>query len=188
MLGVGRTVGAVALAMGGVLLIAGCNSGGSAKPTGAATSTTAAMASDVPTGYDPCSDIPQSVLDSLQWTLKLPRKNSAGNIVWRGCGWAKSTDYAVTVYMTNATVDVVRAENLLDPQEFTVDGRRAISTIQDPDHPSQQCTVDVAVKGGSLEVFITNSDASDPAGSADASCQIARNAAQQIVPTLPASL
>ncbi len=167
------------------LLVGACHLPDSSESS-AATTTTAVP--PVPTAFDPCTDIPSSVLDSLQWTLKFPRKNSSGDIEWRGCGWSKSIDYAVTVYMTNATVSIVRAQNLLDPQEFTVDGRKAISTIQDPDHPSQQCTVDVAVKGGSLEVFITNPEASDTPGSTDSSCRIARDGVQQILPLLPQGL
>jgi hypothetical protein len=182
-------IGAGVFAVSGVLLVAGCNSGGGSSKSSAAASPTSTLAADVPAGYDPCTDIPQSVLDQLQWTMKITRKNSAADgTVWRGCGWSKVPEYAVTVYMTNATIETVRSKHLLDPAEFTVDGRNAILTIQDPDHPSTQCTVDVSVKGGSLEIFLSNSDASDPAGSTDSVCTQARDVAKQITSTLPSTL
>ena len=189
MIGAGRVVRVAALAVGGVLLVAGCSSGGgTTKTSAAASSTSAAEASDVPAGYDPCTDIPQSVLDQLQWTSKIPQKNSADDgTVWRGCGWAKPNYYAVAVYVTNATLARVLAQNYQDPQQFTVDGRKAISTRQVPDHPNQQCTVDVQIKGGSLEIFLSNGEGLGP-GSSMNSCDMARDAVQQIVPTLPATL
>ncbi|WP_216903815.1 DUF3558 domain-containing protein [Nocardia alni] len=168
-----------------VLLVGACQPPDSSKTSAAVTTTTVPS---VPMAFDPCTDIPQSVLDSLQWTSKDSAKNASGDIEWRGCSWVKSTEYGAVVYMTNATVGAVRAQNFLYAQGFVVDGRRAISTIQDPDHQSQQCTVDVAVKGGSLEIFLTNPEASDTPGSTDSSCRIARDAAQQIVPLLPQGL
>ncbi len=185
MIGARRTAGAVALALGGVLLIAGCNSGSDSTHTSAAATSTVAP---VPTGFDPCNDVPQTVLDELQWTLKNPAQNSAADgTQWQGCTWSKIEYYAVTLYMTNATLDKVRAQHFQDTQDLSIAGRQAVSSRQAPDHPRNQCTIDVAIKGGSFEIFLSNSVGDSVGGNLD-SCGLARDVANKIVPLLPASL
>ncbi|WP_216903813.1 DUF3558 domain-containing protein [Nocardia alni] len=170
-----------------MLLIVGCNSGGSAKSTGGATSTTAAMASDVPTGYDPCTQVPQNVLDSLQLTMKIPRQQDAPDgTMWRGCQWASADEYSIAIWVTNATLDNVRSKHYQGTQDLTISGRNAVSSRQVPDHPDQQCTVDVAIKGGSLEFFLSN-PAPGNSGTKNA-CDLAQQAAEKVVPTLPSTV
>jgi hypothetical protein len=168
-----------------VLSVAACHSGGGGSTqSSAATSTT--MAADVPTGYDPCTDIPQSVLDGLQLQSKIPAENQSQGTKWEGCQWVKSNWYAVAIQVTNATIEAVRDRHYQDTQEFTIDERQAISSRQVPDHPNQQCTVDVEIKGGSLEFFLSNSK--DLVAGNMNSCDLARQVAEQVVPTLPAGM
>ncbi|PPJ19992.1 hypothetical protein C5E45_31485 [Nocardia nova] len=59
------------------MLVAGCGSSadGNAQPSGGAPATS--IAADVPQGFDPCNDIPSSVLDSLELEMKIPADNDA---------------------------------------------------------------------------------------------------------------
>jgi hypothetical protein len=176
---------ALATAIAAVLTVAACNSSGGGTQTAAATSTT--TAADVPTGYDPCTDIPQSVLDDLQLESKIPRESQSDGTKWQGCQWVRADWYGLVIWVTNATIDTVRDHHYQDAQEFTIAGRPAISTRQVPDHPQYQCTVNVTIKGGTLEFFLTNSP-SNRMGSDKDSCGMARDAAEKVVPTLPAGV
>jgi hypothetical protein len=175
----GNIIRGVTLAAGAVLLVSACNSsgGGSAQPS----TTTAA---DVPQGYDPCTDISQSILDSLGLHSKIPAENQSDGTKWQGCQWVRSDWYAMAIQVTNATVDKVRDQHYQDTQEFTINGRRAISSRQAPGHPDYQCTVNVEIKGGSLEFFLSNSPSNRMGGNKN-SCDMAREVAEKIVPTLP---
>lgn len=172
-----------ALATSAVIAVAGCGSGGGNAP--ATPSATSTLAADVPTGFDPCRDIPQAVQDSLQLVDKEPDKRRAnGGLVWRGCGWVKSDYYAIGIDVTNVTVAMVRDQHYQDPDEFIIAGRPAISTRQVPEHPLLQCTIDVAIRGGSVEFFLTNSGSDRIVGDRN-SCHMARDVAEHVVPTIP---
>ncbi|MBO0852343.1 MAG: DUF3558 domain-containing protein [Nocardia sp.] len=166
------------------MLVAGCGSG-SQSTSGAAPSST--IAAEVPSGFDPCNDIPQGVLDSLQLESKIPAKASAdGGVEWKGCRWVKSNYYAISIRTTNLTIDMVRDKHFQDTQEYTLAGRRAISTRQVPEHPNNNCSVDVDMKGGSLEFFLSNSPSDQ---SADMNtCDMAREVAEKVVQILPAGV
>lgn len=178
----GKVLGTCAVTAA-VALAAGCGSGGGHTP--ASPSATSTLAADVPVGFDPCRDIPQAVQDSLQIHGKEPDKLRAhGGIVWRGCGWVKSDYYALSIDTTNLTVAMVRDQHYQDQQEFTIAGRQAISTRQVPEHPLLQCTINVAMTGGSVEFFLSNSNSDRIVGDRD-SCHMVRDVAEQVVPTIP---
>ncbi len=176
---------AAGIAAVSVLLLSACHLPSSSKSSAAVSTTTVPS---IPTGFDPCVDIPQSVLDELQWTFKISRQNSADDGTdWRGCSWVKSNYYAVVVYMTNATPDKVRNQHYPDTRQLTIGGRQAVSSRQDADHPANQCTIDVAIKGGSLEFFLTNPKTNTMGGALN-SCDLAREGAEVVTPTLPSRL
>ncbi|GAA5073290.1 DUF3558 domain-containing protein [Nocardia iowensis] len=179
-----------ALALGAVFVIAGCGSStdGDPKPTGNSPTSTTSVAPDVPSGYDPCTDVPQSVLDSEKLLDKTPDdSNASGGIKWRGCLWVQTDGYGARIQTTNITVDMVRAKNFSDTREFTVNGRRAISTRQSNDHPEAACTVDVEMKGGSLEINLSNPPSRRNTGHLD-TCDLTRKLAEKVVPTMPANV
>ncbi|WP_141717808.1 DUF3558 domain-containing protein [Nocardia altamirensis] len=174
------------LALGAVFVIAGCGpSDGDPKATSSPTSS--GVATDVPAGYDPCNDIPQSVLDSEKLHRKEKDDSTAsGGIRWRGCAWVQSDGYAASIQTTNITIDMARAKKFPDTQEFTISGRRAISTRQVDTHPESVCTVDVEMKGGSLEFNLTNPPSSRNTGNLN-TCDLTRALAEKVVPTVPAA-
>ncbi|WP_433758783.1 DUF3558 domain-containing protein [Nocardia sp. CA-135398] len=179
----------VVLGVGAVVLLSGCGSStdGDAKPVATSTSAGSSLAADVPRTYDPCKDVPQAVLDSEKLHGKDPANGDAdGGVKWRGCAWVRSSSYSVSIRTTNLTVDLIRSRNFPETTEFTISGRRAISTRQfDGPYIKEACTVDVELKGGSLE-FNLNNPKSTSTGSLD-SCDLARSLAEKVVPSLPAT-
>lgn len=180
-----RSVVGGVLALGVVVVLGGCDSSvdGDAGPAG---STTATVAADVPAGFDPCEDIPQSVLDSERLRQKIPDNSAAsGGIKWRGCLWGQPDGYAVSIQTTNITVEMVRAKGFVGAYEFVVSGREAVASRQSEVEKEASCTVNVAMRGGSLSVGLTNPTSAKNTGHLD-SCDLARQVAEKVVPALPA--
>ncbi|MGO4648815.1 DUF3558 domain-containing protein [Nocardia sp. 2YAB30] len=185
----GNVFRAATLTIGAMILLAGCASGDDSSG-GAANTSGPSLAADVPRTYDPCKDIPESVLASEKLQSKdlanLDADSEFGRIKWMGCAWVRSNGYAASIRTTNLTVDVVRGRNFPDAHEFTVGGRRAISTRQfDGPHIMEACTLDVEMKGGgSLEFGVNNPPSRSETGSTD-TCQLARTLAEKVVPSMP---
>ncbi|MFD0366187.1 DUF3558 domain-containing protein [Nocardia sp. GCM10030253] len=185
----GSTLLSAAFAVGAVVLLSGCgpSTGGEAKPA-TSTSTRPSLAEGVPRSYNPCNDVPQSVLDSEKLGMKsVAESDAGGGVIWRGCRWVRPNGYAVSIRTTNLTVDLIRSRNFAEATEFTIGGRRAISTRQfDGPFIKEACTVDVEMKGGSLEFNLNNPPSNRDTGSTD-SCVLARRLAENVVPSLPAT-
>ncbi|MFQ6392326.1 DUF3558 domain-containing protein [Nocardia sp. KC 131] len=184
----GTTLLGAAFAIGAVL-VSGCGSstGGDATPA-TATSAEPSLAADAPRSYDPCKDVPQSVLASekLRQTRVSNDDTSAG-VKWRGCAYIRPDGYGTSIRTTNLTIDLVRSRNFPEASEFSVGGRRAISTRQfDGPFIKEACTVDIEMKGGSLEINLNNPPSNRDTGSTD-SCVLARGLAEKVVPSLPAT-
>ncbi|MEV0332079.1 DUF3558 domain-containing protein [Nocardia sp. NPDC050717] len=149
------------------------------------------LAKDVPAGFDPCRDIPEQVLAEERLGHQEPDITEApGGVVWKGCDWVYKGGggYSTSVRVTNLTVEMVRDKNFQDAQEFTIGGRGAISTRQfDGPHVNEVCDINVAVRGGSVEVNVVNPPSRRDTGHLD-SCQIARSLAEKIAPSIPESL
>ncbi|OCF87395.1 hypothetical protein AW168_25825 [Nocardia brasiliensis] len=176
------------LVLGAVFVVGGCgpSEDGPAKTNGPSTSK-ATMAADVPSGFDACTDVPQSVLDSEKLLDKTPNDSNAnGGIKWRGCLWAKTDGYAASIQTTNITIDMVRDKKFPDSREFDIGSRHAISTRQIDDHPDAACTVNVAMTGGSLELNLTNPPSGKATGHLN-TCDLARGLAEKIAPAIPST-
>ncbi|MGW4769671.1 DUF3558 domain-containing protein [Nocardia sp. NPDC004278] len=186
----GKTLLGAVLGVGAVVLLSGCGSstGGDAKPVSTSTSAGPSMAADAPNSYDPCKDVPQSVLDSEKLHGKeLANSDTAAGVKWHGCAWVRSNGYAVSITTTNLTIDLTRSRNFPEATEFTINGRRAISTRQfDGASIKEACTVNVEMKGGSLDINLNNPPSNRDTGSID-SCALARGLAEKVVPSLPAN-
>ncbi|MBF6126952.1 DUF3558 domain-containing protein [Nocardia brasiliensis] len=175
------------LVLGAVFVVGGCGPS-DGQPTSTGTSgAKSSVAADVPADFNPCTDIPQTVLDSDQLKQKIPNDSNAnGGIKWRGCMWAKPDAYAASIQTTNITIEMVREKKFPDTQEFTIGSRRAISTRQVDDHPEAACTVNVEMKGGSLELNLTNPASNRATGHLN-TCDLTRSLAEKIAPTIPAT-
>lgn len=178
-------VSAVLATGAAVLMLAGCSPSGGSTSSSSSPSTTAVQ---VPTGFDPCNDIPQSILDSegLQGKQVNDFQANAGKTLWRGCVWSDPDGYGATIQRTNLTIDMVRDKNFPGAQEYTIGGRKAIATQQSDQNPSEACTVNVEIKGGSLEFNLDN-PASAPKTGKSNTCQLARGLAEKVLSVVPAT-
>ncbi len=176
--------GVVVLGLAAVL--SGCNSddGASADQSASATPT---IAADVPSGFDACTGIPQSLLQSEQLIKpEVDSKDGNGGIKWRGCGWIQSDGYGATIDTTNITLAMVRANKEFSVvEELTVAGRPAITSYVGGQDPHVDCAINVEMKGGSLEISIDNPTSRKKSGNQH-SCDIAKRLAEGIAPAIAA--
>ncbi|NKY26476.1 DUF3558 domain-containing protein [Nocardia gamkensis] len=173
--------------LGAIVAVAGCStSDDDDQPTGQSTPSSApSLASDVPSGYRPCEDVPKTVLDSEKLLDKTPDNSEAtGGVKWRGCMWVQTDGYAATIQTTNINLDMVRKKNFADAREFLITGRPSISTRQVAERFREACTINVEMKGGSLEINLSNPASNRSTGSLD-TCELARTLAEKVVPTMP---
>lgn len=172
-----------------ILLAAGCgtSTGGSAEPSTPASGQS--VAPQVPSGFDPCTDIPQEVLDSEGLHpagLALDRDEMRrGDIAWSGCRWVVSDGYGASISATNLTLDMVRERSLPGMRETTVSGRAVLVAHQSegPDYETA-CTLHAEMKGGSLEFGVDNPASGRKTGHLY-SCDIVLSLAEKVVPLIP---
>lgn len=184
---------AAAAGLSAVVVLAGCGSSteGTAEPTGGSAGTSAAeqtIAEDVPSGFAPCTDIPQEVLDSegLHATGREPTKDdmTRGKIKWQGCYWVVSDGYGASISATNLTLEMIRQEPKAGMQEATVSGRTVLYA-NDTAGDTTQCRLNAQMQGGSLEFSINNPASGSKTGHEKA-CDIALRVAEKVVPLIPA--
>ncbi|MBF6343780.1 DUF3558 domain-containing protein [Nocardia cyriacigeorgica] len=184
---------AAAAGLSAVVVLAGCGSSteGTAEPTGGSAGTSAAeqaIAEDVPSGFDPCTDIPQEVLDSegLHTTSSSSKDEmQSGKIKWKGCYWVVSDGYSTSISTTNLTLDMVREKNLPGARETTIAGRPVVIAHHSENQNNKTtCRLHAQMEGGSLEFAIDNAPSAPKTGS-QYSCDIALRLAEKVVPLLP---
>ncbi|MFF3572469.1 DUF3558 domain-containing protein [Nocardia jiangxiensis] len=183
-----RGVTPASLATGAVVLIlSGCGTSGCG--TVSSSSAAAANRAEVPTGFDPCMDIPQSILDpeGLQGKQVNDFQADAGKTLWHGCVWSDPDGYGATIQTTNLTIDAVRDKHFPGTHEYTIAGRKAIATDQSEQDPSEACTINAEPRGGSLEFNLDN-PASAPKTGRTNTCQLARELAEKVVSIVPATV
>lgn len=183
----------VVLGAGVVVLASACNSGGESKGNTSSASATPTIAADVPAGFDACKDIPQALIQSEKLKNKgADTTNRPGGIKWRGCGWVQSggDGYFGSIDTTNITLAMVHANSQFTVTEDLNIGGRAALTYRPSDDQTDQhehCILIVEMKGGSLEVSISNPPSAKLTASQH-SCDIAKRLAEGIVPAIPATL
>ncbi|WP_036533411.1 DUF3558 domain-containing protein [Nocardia cyriacigeorgica] len=184
---------AAAAGLSAVLVLAGCGSSteGTAEPTGGSAGTSAAeqtIAEDVPSGFAPCTDIPQEVLDSegLRSTGGESSKDNMqrGKVKWQGCRWVVSDGYGAGISATNLTLDMVREKANPGSQEGTVSGRTVLYA-PDTAGDTTQCRLNAQMQGGSLEFSVNNPTSGRKTGHENA-CDIALRLAGKVLPLVPA--
>ncbi|MQY20441.1 DUF3558 domain-containing protein [Nocardia macrotermitis] len=183
-----RALCCTAAVIGVATLVAGCQGGGSTSAGGSTqAAATSAIAPDAPTGFDGCK-LPQSVIDSEHLGSDPDRSDSAGDggIKWRGCIWVADNGdgYGANIRTTNITIPAIQANKAFTIAEtLSIDGRQAVTyhqTGQTDLHKT--CLLEVEVKGGGLEISISNAETNTATGT-QASCDIAKRLAGKLVPT-----
>ncbi|WP_280233995.1 DUF3558 domain-containing protein [Nocardia cyriacigeorgica] len=188
-----RSVYAAAAGVSVVLVLVGCGSSteGTAEPAGESGGTSAArqtIAKDVPSGFAPCTDVSQEVLDSegLHSTGGRSSKDEMdrGDIKWRGCRWVVSDGYGAGISTTNLTLDMIREKANPEIQEATVSGRTVLYAADTPGDTTQ-CRLNAQMEGGSLEFSIDNPASRRKTGN-QTGCEIALRLAEKVLPLIPA--
>lgn len=184
-------VGPALFAVAAVLIGCGEATDGGAAPTPTLSVNGRELAKDVPSGFDPCVDIPTQVITEEKLGSKKPDLTEApGGVVWKGCDWVYlgGGGYAMSVRMTNLTVAMVRDRKFPESNEYTVGSREAIAWREEAGRSTKDvCDVNVAVRGGSMEVNVVNPPSGRDTGHLD-SCEIARSLTEKIAPSIPDSL
>ncbi len=109
------------------------------------------LAVDVPKGYNPCTDVPESALKSERLVKGVAdnKANADGpnGTKWRGCRWviAGGNGYSVAIQASNLTIPYVREHYSFDVRELTVAGRPAITTRRNETRASEVCNVNVEI-------------------------------------------
>jgi hypothetical protein len=98
--------------------------------------------------------------------------------------WVNADGYTASIQTTNITLSMVKGKNFPEAKEFTAGGRKAISTRQLEAHAEASCVVNVEMKGGTLEFGLTNPPSAPLTGHLD-TCELARNLASKVAPSLP---
>ncbi|WP_431957680.1 DUF3558 domain-containing protein [Nocardia lijiangensis] len=182
------------LAAGVGLVGCGGSTEGEARPSGGVTSSAATgsgLAVDVPTSYNPCTDVPEGVLKSERLAKAVAdnktKADGPNGTKWRGCSWVMSggNGYATSIQATNLTIPYIRANYFNDVHEITIAGRPAITARRSDTRASEVCSINVEMKGGSLEFQIDNPPSRRETGHID-TCQLGVTLAEKVVPTLPA--
>ncbi|MFE7721485.1 DUF3558 domain-containing protein [Nocardia rhizosphaerihabitans] len=175
------------LAVAGALVASGC---GSDNPRDEATAAPTSTDVPLPTGFDGCN-LPQSVIDAEQ--LKKGREDSNWNTPgssrkWLGCTWTQSDGFAAGITVTTITVQSIRespSSQWTLGKQSTVAGRAAITYWQPSDDPAENCTINVEMKGGGMEIGITNPPSRRKSKGRNA-CDIATSMAGMLAPTIAA--
>ncbi|MGW0178656.1 DUF3558 domain-containing protein [Nocardia sp. NPDC003345] len=171
--------------VGVVLVVTGCgtSTGGTGEPSGAVVTSAAPV---VPSGFDPCTDIPQEVLDSegLRSTNSSTSTDEMrrGDFAWSGCRWVVLDGYSASISATNLTVDKVREKDVPGAREAVVHGRAVV--IAQHAGPTS-CTLNAEIEGGSLEFLVDNPPSRAKTGDQHP-CDIATRLAEKVLPLLPA--
>lgn len=171
------SVGVGRLLMAGVLVwaAAGCSSvvEGAAEP-----------ASGQEGLFDPCKDIPDSVLEEVGLDPATEEVDIAGveQPGWKICGWSGSW-YFLTVYSTARTVnDVRRNADYRDVEELRAGSRHGIQFQRVDDVDGNGCYIAFPVEQGSIWVNIERmlSEAQE-----EPSCVVAQRVSVDIEHVLP---
>ncbi|MFI5720822.1 DUF3558 domain-containing protein [Nocardia sp. NPDC051750] len=177
-----------ALAVAGAL-VTGCDSAGGnseSAPTTTSALTPLGLEPEAPASYQPCTAVTQDIRDQLQLNATSEPYPSdydgPGGLKWRGCTFVRVNGYAVGIRTTNITLQFVRENWSNGLRDFTIDGRNATSVHKSDEHG---CTVNVEMRGGSLDFNLDNPVSNRDTGHLD-SCQLATEVAELVVPTLPA--
>ncbi|MFB7878056.1 DUF3558 domain-containing protein [Nocardia sp. NPDC056064] len=177
---------ATGLVIAGALLVGGCGTDHANTTTASPTSTDVPL----PTGFDGC-DLPQSVIDAEQ--LRKGREDNGWNVSgtarkWLGCTWTQSDGFTANITVTTITGQQIRESPSTQwtvGEQSTIAGRAAITYWLPARNPAQDCTINVEMKGGAMEISIMNPSSARKSRDRNA-CDIATTLAEMLAPTIPA--
>lgn len=149
-----RAVAAAALA----ILAAGCSD--PVAGTAVTSSPTTNKSGLAHVTFDPCKDIPASVITELQLDRKPPRSDTQtdGDIENVFCKYYPRGEYLLTIAASNYTLDMLKqAGNQFGYQELVMGGRKMLFAYRTRPPDTSSCTLNVAATTGLYGVLIDSS-------------------------------
>ncbi|MFC6012573.1 DUF3558 domain-containing protein [Nocardia lasii] len=171
--------------MCGVLAVMGCtrSESGSAQPV---TTDLAAAAAGL---WDPCSQIPDSLLTSVGLDVASKRSGILGaeEPGWKICRWDDvnfPSDFGIGVYSTVNTVEEVRAKTTnIEFKDVTIAGRAGVQFRQSHFKPDEDCSIVFPTSTGFVQLDMLNGGSK---ARTVPPCERLQPIAEAIVPLFPA--
>ncbi|WP_433662685.1 DUF3558 domain-containing protein [Nocardia sp. CA-128927] len=175
-------LGSCAIAL---LAVTGCSSNttdGSPQSSAPASSSASTLAK-----FDPCQDIPQSVLTAENLENRGPDNSKAAETTWTGCGFQdrQADGYDVRIVTTNLTLDQIKAKYPDTYREQNFGSRRAAFYTLFPSLGTTSCVLNIELASGTLEFDLSNPKSAKKTGQMD-TCALLTNLAGQVVASIPA--
>lgn len=107
---------------------------------------------------------------------------------WLGCSWIQSDGFAAGVAVTTITGQQIRespSSQWVIGTQSTIAGRAAITYWMPARNPAENCNINVEMKGGGMEISITNPPSRRKSKDRNA-CDIATSMAEKLAPTIAA--
>ncbi|WP_280335077.1 DUF3558 domain-containing protein [Nocardia wallacei] len=164
----------VALAPG----LGACNGGDEGGSTGAATSSAEAKL------WDPCTQIPDDVLQRAGVDPKAKESGIAGvpQSGWEICAW-KGRKYHLNVFSGSRTIQEIETkEGNVEFQDVMIGGRSGRQYRVEGASKNDTCNVAFSATQGVFEIMIGNSAIVDNPGDP---CESLHSVGEQLVPLLP---
>ncbi|WKG07640.1 DUF3558 domain-containing protein [Nocardia sp. PE-7] len=169
----------------GVLAVAGCSTteSGNAQP-----SSTTDLSAATAALWDPCSQIPDSTLTSLDIDLATKRSGILGaeEPGWKICLWEENEfppNYGISVASSVHTVDEVRAKpGNVDFADVSIAGRVGTKYRQSHNDVNEDCTIMFQTSTGFIQLGMLNVSSKSKAVPP---CERLKPIAEAIVPILP---
>lgn len=169
----------------GALAVGGCSTTetGNAQP-----SSTTDLSAATAALWDPCSQIPDSTLRSLDIDLASKRSGILGaeEPGWKICLWEEADfppNYGISVATTIYTVDQVRAKpNNVDFKDITVAGRSGVQFRQSNYDVDEECNLVFPTASGSAQFGVINTTSKSKSM---APCDRIRKVAEAILQDIP---
>lgn len=145
---------------------------------------TSVPSSDALPDFDACNELDAAFLRAHDLDAIDPRPvtNEVADYRWSGCIFQTSTYIGVHIGVTNATVEDAISKDYTDTVETVIGDRRAVHFDILTDNPGD-CTLFVAMTGGSLDVEVDVFDREESRGTDP--CQFAIDTAIAVEPLIP---
>lgn len=181
----GVDVVVLTVGLAGALLVAGCGSGagGSARPATSAAPSVAPLPQA--TGFDPCRDIPETVLRAENLEQSGPQDASIGGVTSTGCGYVdrQGDGYFVRVMKSSLTLNALAAKYSDTYRAQSIAGRRTAYYTPHPDRAAQSCALGLEIASGTVLFDLSNPETAARTASRNA-CDLLDHFVRQVVPSI----
>ncbi|QIS23227.1 DUF3558 domain-containing protein [Nocardia terpenica] len=180
----GVDVAVLAAGIAGALLVAGCGSGagGSARPAPSTSAAPPVAPLPQATGFDPCRDIPETVLRAENLEQSGPQDAGIGGVTSTGCGYVdrQGDGYFVRVMKSTLTLDKIKAKYSDTYREQSIAGRRTAYYTPHPDRTARSCALGLEIASGTVLFDLSNPETAARTASRNA-CDLLDHFVRQVV-------